>query len=77
MLWIILAWTTSLIAIFLFGRYIGNIAKHITELEEVVKSKVDTKPVIEEPSSEVIDPYDPVQTAIYEHSKMMEKINPK
>lgn len=48
----------------------------MVQLEEVIKSKVDKKPEPEEPKSTVIDPLDPIQEAIYEHNKMMERLNP-
>lgn len=76
MLWIIPAWIASVIAIFLLGRYIGNITKRIVVLEEVVKTKVSKQPVVEEPTSTVIDPLDEVQTALYEHDQLMKRLNP-
>lgn len=78
MLWIIPAWVLSLIVAFLLGRYLSNLNKRIVVLEEVVKSKVDKKPEPEEvPPSTLIDPLDEVQTAIYEHTKLMEELNGK
>lgn len=74
MLWIVPAWLVSLVVVFLLGRYLGNISKRITQLEEVVKSKID-KPEEVEPESTIIDPLDPVQEAMYEHKKMTEKLN--
>ncbi|CAB4132523.1 hypothetical protein UFOVP253_30 [uncultured Caudovirales phage] len=77
MLWIIPAWVLSLIAIYFLGYYFRGITKKIAELEEVIQSKVDRKPVVEEPSSTILDPNDPVQEAIYQHKIMMEKLNGK
>lgn len=77
MLWIIPAWLLSVIAAFVLGYDFRGLTKRVEQLEEVVKSKVDKTPVIEEPQSTLIDPADPIQNAIYEHSKMMEKLNGK
>lgn len=71
-----LLWFLSLIAIFWLGYKLGDITKKVKSVEQVVKQKM-AKPVEEEPTSEVIDPLDPVQEAIYEHKKMMEKLNGK
>ena len=77
MLYIIPAWAISLVAIYLFGYYMRGLVKKIEHLEEMVKSKVDKQPEPEEPISMLIDPTDPVQEAIYEHKKLMEKLNGK
>lgn len=77
MLWIIPAWVLSLIAVFLLGYYLRGLKKKLADIEEVLKSKVDKKPEVEEPVSEIIDPLDPVQQAIYEHKVMMDKLNGK
>lgn len=68
-------WFLSLIAVFWLGYKLGDIAKQVKAVEEAVKQKVD-KPA-EAPTSEVIDPYDEVQTAIYEHDQLMKKMNPR
>lgn len=68
-------WFLSVVAVFLLGYKLGDITKHIKTVEEAVKQKVD-RPA-EVPASEVIDPYDEVQTAMYEHDKLMERLNPK
>lgn len=75
MLWIIPAWILSLVAIFVLGFYIRGLAKKIVELDQEMKTKVNKKPEPTEPQSQIIDPYDPVAEAVYQHRKMMEKIN--
>lgn len=72
---IYLAWLLSLLAAFTLGYKIGDLTKQVKTLQQAVKAKAD-KPAKKEPVSEVIDPYDEVQTAIYERNKMMEKLNP-
>jgi hypothetical protein len=72
---IYIAWVLSLAIAFTGGYYSKVVVKRVEVLEETVKSKID-KPVIEEPKSQVIDPYDEVQTAIYERDKLMKKLNP-
>lgn len=76
MLWLIPTALILFIIAYYLGYYSRNIEKHIEYLEEVVKSKIDKEPVIEEPKSEIIDPDDPIQTAIYERDKIMKKLNP-
>jgi len=71
-----LIWLLSLLASFTLGYKLGDLTKQIKSLQQAVKEKVD-KPVKEEPVSEIIDPYDPVQTALYEREKMMARLNPK
>ena len=77
MLWIITAWVVSLIATYFLGHYIANITKKVAELEKVITMKVDKTPEPKEPVSELIDVTDPIQTAIYEHKLLMEKLNGK
>lgn len=77
MYWIILAWIVSLGFAYLLGSKLRDITKKIVELEEVVKSKVDKKPEEPESVSEIIDPTDEVQEAIYEHEQLMKRLNPK
>lgn len=72
---IYITWILTLIATFLLGYHSRGLIKKIENLEEVIKSKVDKKPEPEEPKSELIDPSDPIQTAIYERDKMMRKLN--
>jgi hypothetical protein len=76
MAWIIPAWTVSLIFVFLLGYHFRGMAQKIETLEEAVKMKVDRKPEPVEPISTLIDPTDPIQTAIYERDKMMKNLNP-
>lgn len=76
MLYIIPAWLGSLVAVYMLGYHMRGLTKRIDQLEEVIKSKVDKKPLPEEPQSMVIDPLDPVQEAQWEHQQMMKKLNP-
>lgn len=64
------------IATFFAGYYYRDLKKRVERLEQVVKAKVDKPVVPEEPKSTLIDPDDPVQTAVYEHEQMMKKLNP-
>ena len=75
MFWLIPAWTLSLIATFLLGYHYRDLTKKVEHLEKVVKSKEDRK-VVEEAKSQLIDPSDEIQNAIYEHERMMKKLNP-
>jgi hypothetical protein len=71
---IVLAWVLSCSLAFLLGHYFGDIRKRVAVLEQSIKAEVD-KPDEPEAKSLLIDPDDPVQTAIYEHDKMMKKLN--
>lgn len=73
---IYLIWLLSLIVVFWLGYKLRDIVSKIEVVQEVLKEKVDKKPEEPEPVSNLIDPTDEVQTAIYEHDKMMEKLNP-
>ncbi len=77
MLYIIPAWIISCIATFWLGFWLKGLAKKVIELQEVVKSKVDKKPPVEEPKSELLDPDDPIQEAIWQHKQMQRKLNPE
>lgn len=77
MLWIIPTWLASVFLAALYGYKLQNWVKKVEHLEQVIQTKVSKVPEAEEPKSVMIDPYDEVQTAIYEHEKMMEKLNPK
>jgi len=77
MLWLVPTWILSLIAIFFVGYHYRGLTKKIEYLEEVIKSKIDKKPEPEEPKSTIIDPLDEVQEAIYEHKRMMARLNPE
>lgn len=70
------AWMLSVIVSFYLGYHFRILTQKIELIEEAVKTKVDKK-VETETVSEVIDPLDPVQNAIYEHNKMMEELNGK
>lgn len=77
MLYIIPAWLASLIAAYWLGYFIRGLTKRIEQLEKTIKNKADKQPEVEEPTSTVIDPYDEVQTAVFEHEQLMKKLNPK
>ena len=69
-----IAWGISVIVAFALGYYIRKVTDRIESLEAQLKQKVD-KPEKEAPS-QLVDPYDEVQTAIYERDKLMKKLNP-
>ncbi len=70
----VLIWLQLIIISFFMGYHISRFNKRIEVLEKTLKQKVDKKP--DDPVSEVIDPYDDIQTAKYEHDKLMKKLNP-
>lgn len=72
---IYLVWLLSLAAAFGLGSKLHDITSKIEAVQTLLKEKVDKQPDEPEPVSEVIDPLDEVQTAMYEHHKMMEKLN--
>lgn len=77
MLWVLPTWLISLVITTLLGYYSHALKEKVELLEEALKAKVDKKPSEpEQPRSEIIDPLDEVQTAIYEHKKMMKRLNP-
>lgn len=76
MLWLVPAWIATLLATYLFGYYIRGLTKKIAELEKIVQSKVDKKPIKEEPASVLVDVTDEVQEAMWEHKQLMERLNP-
>lgn len=69
-------WALSLAISFGIGYVARGVHNKLVELEEIVKTKVDKPRELEEPTSEVIDVLDPIQTAIYEHQKEMKRMNP-
>ncbi len=77
MLWIIPAWIITCIGAALLGYHYRGLSKRIEHLEEAVKMKIDKPPEAQEPTSELIDPTDEVQNALYEHKKLMDRLNPK
>lgn len=74
MLWIL--WAISLVAAFSLGYLLQGLLSKIKRLEEEVKKKVDKKEPAPEKKSELIDPYDPVQTAQWELTQRMKDLNP-
>jgi len=75
MLWVAFAYAISVVASFLLGYHVRNLSDRVQALEEVVKSKVDKPVEPEEPPSSLVDPLDPIQTAIFEREQMMRKLN--
>ena len=74
---IYLTWLLSLLAVFSLGYHFRDIREQIKRIDSILKARDDKKVAEEEPKSELIGPYDPVQQARYEHDKLMEKLNPK
>lgn len=76
---LVAVWLGSLVAAYLLGYQFRLINRRITELEEVVNSKVEEVPliVVKEPEvvSELVDPYDEVATAIYEREREFKRLN--
>ena len=71
-----IAWFLSVVMSFYAGYKLRDLTKKIEVLQEVVKEKIDKPKEPEEPKSQVIDPLDPVQTAMYEHELLMKRLNP-
>lgn len=69
-----IAFIIALAASFLFGYYFRGLYSKIEVLEIAVKAKVD-KPK-EESTSNLIDPLDEVQEAIYAQERLNKKLNP-
>lgn len=63
------------VACFLLGYYFRDTRQRVKQIEEVLEQKIDKPKEPEEPQSIVIDPLDPVQTAIYEQQQMMKRLN--
>lgn len=75
MLFIIFAWTLSCIATFWLGYGIRSLKHKIEVLEQRVDTKVNKPVKLEEPGSEILDPEDEVQAAIWEHQQLMARLN--
>lgn len=73
---IYLVWLLSLVAAFGLGYKLRDITSKIEVVQTLLKEKVDKQPDEPEPISNLIDPTDEVQTAIYEHDQLMKKLNP-
>lgn len=71
---IYIAWVLSLILAFGLGYFFSSLTGKIEQLEVQLQQKADKPEEIEKPS-ELIDPYDEVQTALYEQKKMMDRLN--
>lgn len=72
---LIVLWILSVVLSFVLGCYIAKINIKFVAIQEVVENMVNPKP-LEEPSSQLIDPLDPVAEAIYERDKIMKELNP-
>lgn len=75
MLLFALVWVITLVCAFFLGYFLRGLTKKIAQLEEAITMKVDKKPEPEEPKSQLIDPTDEVQNAIWEREQMMKKLN--
>lgn len=73
---IYVAWILSLTVPFIFGYHFRDLRDKVDLLLETARSRTKKSALREEPKSELIDPADPVQTAIYEHEKLMKRLNP-
>lgn len=73
---IYLAWAITTAATFVLGYMFRQLADRVKALEHQLKQKIDRPKPTEEPKSLLLDPLDPVQQAIWEREKMMERINP-
>lgn len=77
MLWLVPVSIIACIASFFLGYHFRGLTSRVAQLEETIKQKIDKPVEIEEPQSEIIDPDDPIQEAIYERDQLMRKINSK
>lgn len=68
-------WLLSIVIAFETGYFFRRVTQHIDMLEEVVKTKIDKKPV-EEPQSSLIDLTDPIKEAQYAREQLMKEMNP-
>lgn len=73
----LLAWILSIIVALWLGWHLREIRELTQYLKQAIQSKVEKKPEPEKSTSTIIDPSDPIQTAQYEHRKLMEKMNPQ
>ena len=73
---IISTWILSVVCAFWLGHHLRGIAKKIEQVEASVKMKVDKKSEPEEPKSQLIDPADEIQQAMWEREQLMKKMNP-
>lgn len=72
---IYLIWLVTLIISFYAGYKLRDLTRKIEQVQEVLQAKVDKKPEPVEPQSTLIDVDDPIQTARFEHEKMMRELN--
>lgn len=70
-----LAFVVSLIAAFFLGYNYRGLTKRVIEIEKTIAQKIDKPKEIEDSPSEIIDPYDSVQQALYEAKKQQDKLN--
>lgn len=76
MFYIVVTSANLVIVAFVLGYRFQSLQKRVEVVEEAIKQKID-KPIEaeEESPSSIIDPYDSVQTAIYEANKERERLN--
>ncbi len=73
----ILAWVLSIMGAFYLGYMLSSIRQKLDDMKMVFQEQAEKKKPIEvEPPSSLIDVLDPIQTARYEHEKMMREMNP-
>lgn len=71
-----LIWLATLVISFYAGYRLRDLTRKIEAVQEVLKDKVDRKPVETEPQSILIDLDDPIKEAQYVRDQLMKKLNP-
>lgn len=71
-----LIWLATLVISFYAGYRLRDLTRKIEAVQEVLKEKVDRKPVETEPQSTLIDLDDPIKEAQYARDQLMKKLNP-
>lgn len=71
-----LIWLATLVISFYAGYMLRDLTRKIEAVQEVLKEKIDKKPVEPDIKSEIIDPYDEIQTARFERDQLMKRMNP-
>lgn len=69
-----LAWAVSTVISLVVGYLYRDIRDKMSSLKVSFGEKVEKRP--EETKSSVIDPFDMIQVAQFEHKQMMERMNP-
>lgn len=68
-------WLFSVTIAFKAGHSVRQVANKIKKIEQEVKQKIDKPKEVEETPSELIDLQDPIKEAMYEHEKLMKRLN--